>query len=460
MSTLILERTETGQTGAIAPVYQLDKRRVNVEPMVEGALSKLPILKMGALRRALSPDNWVGEFPSLKDLPSRRANRGFHTFDSETGSIAIMGGLPDSPVGEYFTPSRRVDRRGFVILRGENYYKSVDKDSGFDEKLEIIHTDLKDGLAVAESTNRKALDPTNYLAFLGVLEYLKLHSLAMFHAITYRERYGDFPEDQNYQRTRAAARGNMVTLTRAFYQSCMGQPFDESFNPKVSAQIVDEAAEYISSSTPRDKVFTLPEASHPLTIMLGSSEAALRHPEANKIIGIPSGGTEAALVTAYMYEFLHGKSPDVVLVPLSLHNVQGGLSQEKIVDLLRRCKIGGEPVLIVDDNSNTGSTLQRTADAALEAGALNVSAHIVELDPSRIEVKAGKFHNGKGYVVNLEHPDFETAMGIVPITRQKGKEVRRRKARKVLKDAHGDGGISPKLLEKQRRRELTRQLAY
>ncbi len=464
MAAHLLERPEIqsheARSSVVVPVYQLDKRSVDVPSMVDRALSKLPLLKTQALRAAVTSPVWGRDYPSLKDLPSKSGYGGFRIFEPQTGTIAVPGELPTGNLRDFYTQERRIDRYGLTVLRGPNYYKAaIDATTEHKGKVKTMETDMREGLDVLKTTDRTMLEDKEYLLLLGVMDYLKLHSLTMFHAVTYGERKGDFNQSAEYQGIREEARSNMVHLTRAFYQASLGHPFDADFDPEAAQHKTERVGEYLREVVEPGNIFTFPEVTHPLRTMLGSHQAVLRHPNVDQVVGIPSGGTEPAIATAQMYELMRGgTAPKLTLVPLSVHGSSKSLSHDVMVQMLKDSDVKGRSVLIVDDNSNTGTTLQKVANAAAEAGAGSINAHIVELDPQRIIYKQDKFHNGKDQIVNLEHPDFETALGIVPITEGKGKEVRRRVAKKVIRVANSDHNEDHRSQEKQRRKELVKQV--
>lgn len=176
--------------------------------------------------------------------------------------------------------------------------------------------------------------------------------------------------------------------------------------------------------------------------MLGAHEAARKKPNPDLIIGIPSGGTEVAVATGLAYEKLHQdrSSPKIAFVPLSFHyRDQYGIDLDKLVDILRvSTDIEGRSVLVVDDNSNTGSTIQRMVDAAIGAGANNVRVHVAEIDPGRLIANSRKENItdfGAAKVANLYHPDFETAMGTA-WTSDNGDDLRRKWAMRFAHRTH------------------------
>lgn len=429
-------------------VYQLPRDSIDIPTMVERAQSRLVTLRRQAVFAIFTSPIWGGDYPSVKSFPFRTQYRGYSRdcflahervdmLEPNTGAINIPSNqLAVSELGSFFTPLRTRQQGDFTELRGLTYYTALDfsKDTPA-KKLDVMKRDIVEGLNVVAGVDRKNLGSLDYLLYLGILDHLKFHSLTAFHALTFYEREGIVPDDADYLPVRQEAQGVMSTLTRAYYQACMGQSFDAEFNPAELEESVGKVADYIAGSGHSIEHFRFPEVINPLIIMLGSHEAARRKPYPDTIIGIPSGGTEVAVATALMYENLYPMGvPDTKFVPLSFHyKGQGGVSPEKLVELITQLSdVSGKHVLIVDDNSNSGSTLQRMSEAVIRAGANQRSVHIAEIDPARLLVRHRKEALDFG-VVNMDHPDLETAMGMSGASGQDGSNERRRWVKRLVK---------------------------
>lgn len=268
---------------------------------------------------------------------------------------------------------------------------------------------------------------SEFLLYLGVLDYLKSHSTTLFHALTFRERRGDLPQspDQNdiYLQYRQKASELMIDLTQKFYQTCIGCPYTTSFNFKDIAVSVNDLTTYLSILFDIDKKhysyhFTYPEANQPLPILLGSQEASLHNPTIETIVGIPSGGTEAAIAAQLAYQCIHKKSPQLIFLAQSIHGFhhKGGLDTEQINELINNLhpnSIKGRGVLLVDDSANTGATLQTVANALWKAGAKDIQVHLVNHDPERI---VDKYNKGKGtHLFAVDHRNANTTMGVISL---------------------------------------------
>lgn len=432
--------------------YQLPREKVDVPGMVDRAQDRLPALRRQALKAALESGGWGREYPTLRTFPFREEYRAYalndrkiDLFEPGTGAINTTSDqLSASELGRFFTPWRTWQFGGeFTQLRGLTYYTALDYSMDTPaKKLEVITRDIREGLDMVAGINRNDLGKSDYVLYLGILDHLKFHALTIFHALTFHERTGEAPDDSNYLYARLKAESMMLTFTRAYYQTCLGKPFDRRFSDTVKLKdSVGIASKYIGNSNHTVAHFTYPEATNPIIIMLGAHETARRKPYPDVIVGIPSGGTEIAVATGLMYEGLYPDltPPNGAFIPLSFHyQRQGGIDVNRLAGIIRQSvDVTGKRVLIVDDNSNTGSTLQRMGDALIKAGARETKAHIAELDPARVMDKQMKFKGQHTFgVVNMDHPDLYTAMGLSGASDQDGGDLRLRIIRRLVRRLH------------------------
>lgn len=392
-------------------------------------LSRMPYTKAVAIRRAIEELNrGQNEYVGIKDLVRAVArdvkthnrkisqkNEGSHRqvtrtfdnmFDPNIGSAILPGNitLPDSSLGAYFTADRTfAPSHGGRELRGPNYFISFFPNLRLDERLNVMNKDVQEGLKVLGETNRGNLrNIRDYFLYTGVVDYLKIHSLTLFHAVTFNERfmkvpYGtDNPKKGFYERRRKEAFDLAKDSVRMYYQSLIGLPFDQTLDLSSMSKKFNRLANYVGeefsrsvfnnqSVTGQDQL-RYPEVNNPLVIGLGAHEAVRRYPNTDLIIGIPSGGTELAFCTQLLYE-LAGRNVDVLQIPIS-HRLY------KNNDLFKRSfkkehhqKISGKNILIEDDNSSTGQTLEYIGDALIDS-AKSVAVHVAELDPRRLVIDA------------------------------------------------------------------------
>ena len=133
--------------------------------------------------------------------------------------------------------------------------------------------------------------------------------------------------------------------------------------------------------------------------------------QSTRIIGLPCGGTEAALVLQYAFA-KEGKKIAVTFLPAA--SFHSDLSSADQVILLRN-QLGSsvnERFLVIDDNTATGTTLRTVSQILEETGAQQVRAYVVEADTDRILERA--FQNK---LVTLPTSQMLLhASGVLPVT--------------------------------------------
>lgn len=411
--------------------YQVRINEINLASTISRVMERYPWYKTLATlhaKRNLKTLPQKGLF-SLGEIDIRKFNS--EIFDPATGAIMIEGQIPESELGEFFTASRICEVENHTELRGVNYYISLDKYRNEPtKKIQVISNDIQDGLQVLSKVDPKEIrTEKDYLLYLGVLDYLKMHSITIFHALTYGERSLHIPEDETertrYFQYRDQSLQLMQTLTRSFYQASIGQLEVLPTNPQDLLFSAKSLLEYLKGTVKPDEFFkfTYPEVNNPLVIMLGAQEAAIENPNIQTIIGVPSGGTETAIATQLAYEYLHNYSPEVLFIALSMHSkFSDKLNTEQLTQLIQTLypnSVQGKNVLLIDDNANTGSTIQTMSEAVLALGALSESVHLAQHDPTRLKDKYERKRIPFGSLFRFDHPNHKTTMGVINLSQNK-----------------------------------------
>lgn len=375
-------------------------------------------------------------------------------FDPVVGSIIFPAGwkMRDSFLREFFisNPDRyrgNPDGKHALELRGSRYFiskasaESIDTRLGkgkdhLNARLKIIKDDLLDGLYFIShyASFRENKSPIDFVLALGIMDYLKMQSQALFHAITYSERkfsvqefIGNTPEHSEY---RKKALKMMEQMTRLYYQTLLGVEFDKDLDfvvlGKMVEPLVDYTGKFVSGQLSKngnkhtkeqvEKYFKYPEVNNPLTISLGAQEAVLAYPNVDTIVGIPTGGTETTIVIKLLYEKLRDKSLELKLIPVSVHSDDPAPSENQVANYLNFVypnEFLDKEILLVDDNSATGETLG-TVSAALHSNyAKKVKVHVTDF----LGLLLVKQEDGRKNF----HPGFSpTTIGVTGITKKGG----------------------------------------
>jgi predicted NAD-dependent protein-ADP-ribosyltransferase YbiA (DUF1768 family)/pyrimidine operon attenuation protein/uracil phosphoribosyltransferase len=125
--------------------------------------------------------------------------------------------------------------------------------------------------------------------------------------------------------------------------------------------------------------FSRQEANHPLVIgasvLLNAVNTNEEGINVQLVVGLPSGSTELALAQQYAIKLYTKHFPQVVLMPISLYSTRK-LPKRKIAEMnittnlayleQFRQSIDSRGVMLVEDNSSTGSTIQIFYDILIE----------------------------------------------------------------------------------------------
>lgn len=276
--------------------------------------------------------------------------------------------------GQFFIIEGRYSQKGNdYLLRGVHYLVSIDPTLEVRQKLRILWRDFEDAmeLLIADSNT---ISDEYYIEQSAVLDYAKNASVTLLNALVQKEKVGDFHlDDTDYQNIRSIAIRLAQKATRAYYSHLIGAKED------FASAVADLKSDHENLYHVRDYIenqysegiftyrhFTRPEASHPLVIAASIFTAASKiEPLPQTIIGLPSGGTEIALAQQYAYEKTKQHPTELVLIPLSLHSIKDAFGMDTIAEdefraFLRHNQsfFEGKHVLIVEDNSSTGRTIQ------------------------------------------------------------------------------------------------------
>ncbi|MGB7374760.1 NADAR domain-containing protein, partial [Pontixanthobacter sp.] len=235
-----------------------------------------------------------------------------------------------------------------------------------------------------------------------VLDYVKNSAVTMLNSFLQEEKIGKYRFDnRSYQSTRKGIvdfTSNCVCLFYAFL--CRDSiSIYENYNSALrNIEKFYKAQDFILESY-KGGVFssrhiTRPEATHPLVI--ASSVAyysAFDRSKTDVIVGLPAGSTELAFAHKLGQNILAGNKPDVLLFPVSFHSAKIEFDgQFNLESALRRWvshhqqQLTSKSLLVVDDNSSTGRTIQAAVDSLAMAGPELLKVGIAEADVVRSDI--------------------------------------------------------------------------
>lgn len=351
-------------------------------------------------------------------------DRGFLEYLQEhtrmNGALDIRKILANPSHSSFLDNPDRLSRSG-KYSRGYTYLVSRDIGLTAAEKLSIYKADLLEALECMKNF-------TSRLEIFVISDYVKNAMITMLNALVSEEKIGLFNlDDEEYQSVRLELIDLSSLATRFHYQF-----FFRNRRFALPDNYTDRARRAVSYlerksakrwSRLHAASLSRPEASHPVVMFCASLKIASAHPNVQTLIGLPSGGTELALLIDMHYDFLYGCTPRNIFLPVSLHSVKDiygerGINNTGIASFLGqyRCDLLGRNVLICDDNSSTGRTLQYTYNAIRPlVGYGGVQCVVAEVDIIRSLLD--RRHTSREYVANPAL--FEQAINILPISKRR-----------------------------------------
>ncbi|MEP5054564.1 MAG: NADAR domain-containing protein [Qipengyuania citrea] len=237
---------------------------------------------------------------------------------------------------------------------------------------------------------------------LAISDYMKNSCVTMLNSFLQEEKLGKYRFDSLSYRN---LRQSFVDYTNASVNLYYAILFSDE--PRVRAayraledgvDIFDKVQERILESY-KGGVFssrhiTRPEATHPLVIGGSVAQTAIFGPaNLDIIIGLPAGSTELAFAHKFGQQVLNGRVPELLLFPVSFHSSKNEFDNATDVQnsILRwvahhKERIEKKRILIVDDNSSTGRTIEAVKSALDRVGPKEVFVSISEADIVRSEL--------------------------------------------------------------------------
>ena len=332
-----------------------------------------------------------------KDRGIHKYMIGQHQFYSIDGSLRVEPTYFNQTAPKFFKKSRRTTFfRGQVHLRGTRYTISSNPTFELRQKMSSLSEDFYDGLLALQ-------EPVHHPAYAaGIADYIKNSVLTVYNSFLYAEKIGKYQLDRlPYQRLRASGAMLVEAVVKIFY-SHLGdyrKKVEEGLrfvveNTQVFERLKKRIIESYEDGVFSSRHMTRPEAAHPIIIAgaaAGYTQFSRLIPDV--IIGLPSGSTELAFAHSLAQKIMKNHAPSVILFPVSLHSIKHDFDDEDanaITDELRaifarrhKKLIENKTILIVDDNSSTGRTIDCVITAINECNPKFVDVAIAEADTIR-----------------------------------------------------------------------------
>ncbi len=310
---------------------------------------------------------------------------------------------------------------GLVATRGYDYVCSLDLALTSAQKIKKYQETTH---RVIESLNDDSLDK---LEKLLLLDYLKNSLITILNAFVYREKVG--PQNVDTTKEYDVIRSELVACVESVIGCSIDLILDRNANvikvvncgyvvsvvDKAVIKLIDYHEEYKLPSF----YVSRPEATHPLTIIGSSLLCADRYKNIDVVVGVPSGGTEFAITTKVFMNKINNSHTQLALLPVSLHSLKqfsgengdSNLIQSNVVKFFESTI---QSVLICDDNTSTGRTLQFLKDTIHDLYPdVQIFCAVAEADTTRSEID--RYSVNRTHVANKEI--YKDAVNILPVSK-------------------------------------------
>ncbi|WP_025898774.1 NADAR domain-containing protein [Sneathiella glossodoripedis] len=348
--------------------------------------------------------------------------KGFFSLD---GSVISSNEEFTNTTPDYFKKSRRaVYFRGKYHLRGVRYTISANPTFELRQKLDTFKEDFYDGLDAIKNTNSHKFQ-------IAIADYIKNAILTLYNSFLYEEKVGKYKfENLTYQALRKEGQIIAQAAVDFFYGLiCKAQQLSNDGFRAISERTgtFDKLLHHILSEyekgTFSSRHITRPEAAHPLVI----SSAAIRYAlncetPPDTIVGLPAGSTELSFAHATAQRLISRRLCNVLLFPVSLHSIKHDFDNQsaKPKDLSRFTKhhvksFKDKNVVIIDDNSSTGTTVEMVNKAILLQKPNNIEVAIAEADVIRSFI--AKNDNNRPNIATTEC--YKYSVNILPVSKSR-----------------------------------------
>ena len=358
-------------------------------------------------------------------------------FHEATGAIKIppRNDIPE-PYNSYFTANRIRQEGEHTFARGPNYYRQ--HIAGFNpaEQLVLVRQEITDALRLLNGLAEPGSN-SDHIFKLAVQDNLRGNIQSIYLSIINALREKNKPENLSDFKTQYDVMGQYYeAAVELQYAHMLGLDYNDLDLLKRFSNIDRDLNAYsqLAESQTYTLKFKSPEVDNPIQIATRANELCYQYPQVNLLVGLSSGGVELACVSKLIARHKLDRTINVIHYPISVHHGQSMWSKDKdvpnnqpLIDSffdIDRAK--NKQVVVCEDNSNSGQTLERIIDRLYDAGASKVHFAVIEIDPTRIlmhaiQQKAGAKHNigqvanRTRPVVNYFHPDFIGSVGVVKI---------------------------------------------
>lgn len=308
-----------------------------------------------------------------------------------------------------------------ITTRGYDYICSLDSALTSVQKIKKYKETI---YKVVESLNENNISKIEKLL---LLDYLKNGLVTVLNSFVYQEKLGSQSVDTSLEYE--TIRSELSAVVEKVISCSVSFILDQDLNNvkvldfREILSVIDRAVSKLINYHEEYKFpsfyVSRPEVTHPLTIIGSSLLCANRYKDVDTVVGVPSGGTEFAFTVKVFINKVGNTGVKLVLLPVSLHSLKQFSNEGESNDLTQLNigkYFGYNPysVLICDDNTSTGRTLQFLKDSILSSyPESQVFCAVAEADITRSQID--KDNRKRTHVANKNV--YRDSVNILPVSK-------------------------------------------
>ena len=267
---------------------------------------------------------------------------------------------------EFFSDKNRFfEEQEICYLKWVNQLVALDDTLNHYEKIDVLKKDLLDWLQEIKKLNlNKNLGEKDLILTIWIFSYIKNSVLTFFNAFISNEKLWIYNLDNwEYLKYRFILKTLLDEVIENYYNLILTWKLLK--NTFSYEEKIEDLSKYLEKNT-ETKNFSRSELDDPLKILAFSYNVYLNNKDIDLIVWMPSWWTELAMCQKFLYKKLDNKNLNVLYLPVSLHSIKdlwwefnwkfwrlNELSYEKAIFKW----IKEKKIIVVDDNSSTGSTM-------------------------------------------------------------------------------------------------------
>ena len=315
------------------------------------------------------------------------------------------------------------EKNGSTTTRGYDYICSLDTSLTSIQKIKKYQETIHE---VIKALGNDRLDNIEKLL---LLDYLKNSLITILNSFIYQEKLDlqNVDASGEYEMTRTELMVSVEIVISCSANFILNNDlsnlkiinFDNLLSTTDSA--VDKLAKYHMEHKLPSFYVSRPEASHLLTIIGASLLCAEKYKEVDLVVGVPSGGTEFAFTVRDFINKLGNTGSEFALLPISLHSlnqfsdIRSGNNLDQLsLSINKSLSKDVRSVLICDDNTSTGKTLQLLKDSIMSVRP-DIKIYCAVAEADIVRSKIDKDNSSRTHIANKNI--YADSVNILPVSK-------------------------------------------